>query len=199
MFQNLATEAPTRAQLTDSLYHLQPHWWIIALRGFIGIGLGLVAIFYPLATMLSLVVVFGIYLVIDGTFALFAASAIRGPSKARSWLISEGLVNLVIGSIILAWPGLTLLTLVFLTAGWAVLTGFFLIIAGFTGQRDRADWWFILGGLVSLFYGIMLTIAPVLGAVVMTWWLGVYALAFGLILLTVAADLWVSKKQTTQI
>jgi len=195
MFQTLASMPSAHTEFIDSVINLQKRWWVVALRGLIGVGLGLVAIFFPLATMLSLVVVFGSYLLIDGIFAFFAASTIKGPSKARTWLISEGVINIIVGILILVWPELSLIAMVFLTAGWAILTGFFMIAAGFTGARDRADWWFILGGLVSLIYGIVLSIAPILGAIVMTWWLGAYALAFGFVLLTLAADLLASKRQ----
>jgi len=196
MVQNFTDVPSAHDELFDSLTKLHPRWWVVALRGLIAIVFGLVAVFYPLATMLSLVLIFGIYLIADGIFALFAAGALNGPSKARTWLIGEGLLNLAIGVVMLAWPGLSLLAMVLLTAGWAILTGFFLIVAGFTGERDRADWWFILGGAVSFVYGVALTIAPVLGAVVMTWWLGIYALAFGFVLLTLAADLLASKTKT---
>jgi len=184
----------------DTLSNLRSRWWAVALRGMISILLGLVAIFYPLTTMLSLVFIFAAYLVVDGVFALVAALAIKGPSKARTWLIIEALIDFSIGVIIFAWPGISLLAMVLLTASWAFLTGFFMITAGFTGTRDRADWWFILGGSVSLLFGLLMMIAPIMGAIIMTWWLGVYALAFGFVLLTLAADLWgAGRYRTTQL
>jgi len=37
---------------------------------------------------------------------------------------------------------------------------------------------------VSLVWGVLLVIAPMIGAVVLTWWLGGYAIVFGIVLLT---------------
>jgi uncharacterized membrane protein HdeD (DUF308 family) len=39
---------------------------------------------------------------------------------------------------------------------------------------------------VSVIYGGLLIAAPMIGAVVLTWWLGAYALVFGVSLLVLA-------------
>lgn len=52
--------------------------------------------------------------------------------------------------------------------------------------HDHGRWWLALAGIVSIVFGILLAIAPVIGAVVLTWWLGAYALAFGIALLVLA-------------
>ena len=49
--------------------------------------------------------------------------------------------------------------------------------------------WFIFSGIVSVLFGIALLIAPLVGAVVLTWWLGAYALVFGIGLLVLAFKL----------
>ena len=52
---------------------LAENWWAIAIRGVLGIGFGLVALFLPGATMLSLVLVFAAYAFADGIFGLVSA------------------------------------------------------------------------------------------------------------------------------
>jgi uncharacterized membrane protein HdeD (DUF308 family) len=47
----------------------------------------------------------------------------------------------------------------------------------------------VLGGVVSLLYGLVLVLAPIIGAVVLTWWIGAYALVFGISLLVLAFQL----------
>jgi uncharacterized membrane protein HdeD (DUF308 family) len=54
--------------------------------------------------------------------------------------------------------------------------------AGSRLNIDHGRWWLVLGGLLSLAYGVLLIIAPLIGAVVLTWWIGVYALVFGIAL-----------------
>src|SRR5689334_1068522 len=47
---------------------LARNWWAIAIRGALGILFGLVALFLPGATMLSLVLLFAAYMLVDGVF-----------------------------------------------------------------------------------------------------------------------------------
>ena len=42
------------------------------------------------------------------------------------------------------------------------------------------------GGVISLLYGFLMILAPLLGAVVLTWWLGAYSIVFGVALIVLA-------------
>jgi uncharacterized membrane protein HdeD (DUF308 family) len=48
---------------------------------------------------------------------------------------------------------------------------------------SHGRWWLAFGGVVSLIWGVMLVAAPLIGAVVLAWWLGIYAIVFGISLL----------------
>jgi uncharacterized membrane protein HdeD (DUF308 family) len=55
----------------------------------------------------------------------------------------------------------------------------------------RIDWqhgslWFALAGIASVAFGVLMIIAPMAGAVVLTWWLGSFALVLGVMLLILA-------------
>lgn len=54
-----------------------------------------------------------------------------------------------------------------------------------------------LSGGVSILFGLALVLAPMIGAVVLTWWLGFYAIAFGALLLVVAMKLRGQKSEGT--
>ena len=64
-----------------------------------------------------------------------------------------------------------------------------MLAAAFRLRVDDGRWWLVFGGLVSLVYGVLLVVAPMLGAVVLTWWLGAYALIFGASLVALAISL----------
>ena len=76
---------------------LAQNWWAFTLRGIIGILFGLVAFFLPGAVMLSLALLFGIYLVVDGIFGII--SAIRAARSHGRWglLLVDGILNIIIG------------------------------------------------------------------------------------------------------
>src|SRR5262245_59115293 len=73
---------------------LARNWWAIALRGLFGVLFGLIAFIFPGATMLSLVLVFAAYLLVDGVFAIVAAVRAARQGERWGWLSFEGVVNI---------------------------------------------------------------------------------------------------------
>ena len=146
----------------------------------------MVALALPGVTMLSLVLVFAAYAVVDGVLAIIAA--VRSARSHERWglLVLEGLVDIAAGVLAFLWPGLTILIFVMIVAAWALVTGGLMTAAAFRLHLDHGRWWLALGGLASIAYGVLLIIAPLIGALVLTWWLGAYALVFGVFLLILA-------------
>jgi uncharacterized membrane protein HdeD (DUF308 family) len=165
---------------------LAQNWWLVALRGVVGILFGIVALLFPGSTMLSLVILFSAYMLVDGAFAI--ASAVRAARRHErwGWLTLEGIVNIITGILAFLWPGLTILAFVLLIAAWAIVSGALMLAAAFRLKVDHGRWWLVLGGVVSLVYGVLLVLTPLIGALVLTWWLGAYALVFGVVLLVLA-------------
>ncbi len=168
---------------------LAQNWWAVALRGVFAIIFALIAFFSPGATILSLVLFFSAYMLVDGVFGI--VSGIRAASNHQRWglLILEGILNILVGIIAFIMPGLTVLFFVTLMAVWSLITGILMIVAAFKLNPDYGRGWLIFSGIVSVLFGVALLIAPLVGAVVLTWWLGAYALVFGIGLLVLAFKL----------
>ena len=181
------TDSLNRVQAMSSL--LAQNWWAVALRGVFAIIFALIAFFSPGATLLSLVWVFAAYMLVDGVFGI--VSGIRAASNNQRWglLILEGILNILVGVIAFVMPGLTVLFFVTLIAVWSLITGVLMIVAAFKLNPEYGRGWLIFSGIVSVLFGIALLIAPLVGAVVLTWWLGAYALVFGIGLLVLAFKL----------
>jgi uncharacterized membrane protein HdeD (DUF308 family) len=79
--------------------------------------------------------------------------------------------------------------LTWLIAIWAIVSGALMLGAAFTLNIDHGRWWLALGGIASVIFGILLVIEPLVGAVVLTMWIGAYALVFGVVLLILAFQL----------
>src|ERR1700716_370780 len=158
------------------------NWWLFTLRGILGIIFGCIALIFPGPTMLSLVIVFSAYMLVDGVTGII--SAVRAMRRRDRWglLVFEGLLNIATGIIAFLWPGITVLAFVLLVAAWAIVSGALMTAAGFRLNIEHGRWWLILGGLLSLAYGALLIATPLIGAIVLTWWMGAYALAFGIAL-----------------
>jgi uncharacterized membrane protein HdeD (DUF308 family) len=165
---------------------LAKNWWVFAIRGVLGILFGLVAFAFPGVMALSLVIVFAAYAIVDGIFAIVAA--VRAAGRHQSWILFllEGIIGIVAGGLAFMWPALTLVVFITLIAFWALLSGGLMLAAAFRVGPDHGRWWFVLGGVASIVYGALLLMAPLIGAVVLTWWIGAYALVFGIAVLIAA-------------
>ena len=166
------------------MLELSRTWWILAVRGAVAVLFGLLALIWPEITLLALVLVFGAYAFVDGVFALIAA--VRGPELAggsRGWLVLEGLLGIGAGIVALVWPGITALALLWVIAFWAVLTGVLEIVAAVRLRRllDN-EWLLVVAGTLSIIFGLILMIWPGSGAIGLVWLIGIYAIAFGIVL-----------------
>ncbi|MBL0405187.1 HdeD family acid-resistance protein [Microvirga aerilata] len=168
---------------------LAQNWWAVALRGVVAIIFALIAFFSPSATLLSLALFFSAYMLVDGVFGI--VSGVRAASNHQRWglLVLEGILNILVGVIAFMMPGLTVLFFVTMMAVWSLITGVLMIVAAFKLNPAYGRGWLILSGIVSVLFGVALLVAPLVGAVVLTWWLGAYALAFGVSLLVLAFKL----------
>lgn len=168
---------------------LARNWWAVALRGVFGILFGVVALAVPAAVMLSLALLFAVYLLVDGVFALVAAMRAAHSHERWGLLLAEGILNLGMGLLAAMFPAGAVLAFVLVTAAWALVTGGLMLGAAFRLHASHGRLWLLLGGIVSLLWGVALAVAPLAGALVLTWWLGVYAIAFGIMLLALALRL----------
>jgi uncharacterized membrane protein HdeD (DUF308 family) len=162
---------------------LARHWWAIMLRGVIAVLFGVIALAAPGAVLLSLAVLFGVYLLIDGIIGL--VSTVRAVTAHGHWgaLLAEAVLNLIMGLIALVLPGAAVLAFVLLMAAWALISGGLMLAATVKLHASHGRWWLGLGGAASLVWGVLLVLAPMVGAVVLTWWLGIYAIVFGIALI----------------
>src|SRR6202158_3728331 len=92
---------------------LVQNWWLFTLRGVLGIVFGFIALIFPGPTMLSLVLLFSAYMLVDGVFGIISAvRAIRRKEDRWGLLIFEGLLNIAVGILAFLWPGITVLAFV---------------------------------------------------------------------------------------
>ena len=168
---------------------LAQNWWAIALRGVFAIIFGIIALLMPGATMLALVLLFAAYLLVDGIFAIIAAVRAARRQERWGWLIFEGLVDLVTGGIAAVWPLITIVAFALLMGAWAIVTGALLLGASYRLNIPHGRWLMALAGAISVIWGVLLIIWPLIGALVLTWWMAAYALIFGVAMLVLALRL----------
>ncbi len=159
------------------------NWWALELRGALTVAFGLLALFLPGITLAALVLVFGIYALAEGV-VLLVMSFNR---QNEHWWITllQGIAGLVAGVITLIWPAITAVALLAIIAFWALVTGILEIVGAIRLRREmRGEWLLILSGILSLVFAFLLFSNPAAGALAIVWLIGVYAIVFGILLMT---------------
>jgi len=123
------------------LHSLARNWWALALRGGVAVLFGLLTFFLPGITLVTLVLLFGAYALVDGIFNVVAF--FRVMSHHWAFLI-EGVVGIIARILTFAWPAITVLALLYLISFWAIFTGIFEIIAAVRLRRLIANEWRLL-------------------------------------------------------
>jgi len=165
--------------------------WIFAMiRGVLGIIFGLIALFAPIATAIALAIVIAVFALVSGVFDIIEAIRHRG-SSSMVLRIVLGAVSILFGILVLVWPGISLAILVITVGVWAIITGILQIMSS---VRHRAvpdsGWvWGVVGGALTILFGVVVLIWPATGLVTIIWIIGIWAVVWGIILIVLGVQL----------
>jgi len=159
------------------------HWWAILIRGIVAVIFAFLAILATGFALDLLLLFLGLYLLLDGLFAVIGS--LLATSHKNWWiLLLEGLFSITAGIIVFVWPGVTLLVLVYLVAFWAVITGIFEFLASIMATWTEPGKIFIgISGVLSVILGILIFIYPGFSVTAVIWLIGIYAFIIGLSLI----------------
>ena len=163
---------------------LASRWGWVVLRGVVAILFGVLAIAQPGTIGLTVVLMFAAYSFVSGIAAL--VSAARGGREGDSrWgtLLVEGLLYVAAGMAAVFWPASFALAFLWVLAFWAIITGGMEIASAIRLRKIIAhEWTLALAGAVSIAFGALLLFRPLVGAVAVVWWLGAYAMIYGVVI-----------------
>jgi uncharacterized membrane protein HdeD (DUF308 family) len=158
-------------------------WWLVLLRGIAAILFGVLAFIWPGLTLLTLVILYGAYALVDGVISLVAAFSGGAKPVPTWWLIVVGLAGIAAGLVTFFWPGITALVLIVFIGAWSIVHGIFEIVGAIKLRKEiDNEWWLILAGALSVIFGIMVLALPGAGALALIWIIGAYAIVFGVLL-----------------
>jgi uncharacterized membrane protein HdeD (DUF308 family) len=161
----------------------------LILLGVLAIIVGIVALVWPGITVYALVFVFAVYAFIDAGLQAVRAFSSRTAGPVAGHLLL-GLIDLAAGVIALVWPAPTALVLVLIVGIWAFVGGIFEIVAAFQrGEAGGTRALFLLGGLVSITFGVVLFARPTIGAVTLALLFGLFSLIYGISQITTGVEL----------
>jgi uncharacterized membrane protein HdeD (DUF308 family) len=136
----------------------------LILAGVLAVITGIVALAWPGATVLVLVILFAVYAFSDAFVQATRAFSSDGFGPVAGHLLL-GVVDTAAGVAALAWPGPTVLVLVYVAGFWAIASGIAEFLTAFNaGESAGTRALFVLGGLVSAAFGVVLLARPGVGA-----------------------------------
>ena len=164
------------------------HWCVPLVRGIISIVFGGVLFAFPISAIGAFVILFGAFALVDGLLAIFQALRFAHPSSGQWWMqLLAGVAGVIVGLVTFFYPAITALTLSWLIATWAILTGGFEIGAAFRLRKDvPGELFLILAGLLSVVVGIVLFFYPLAALLAWVWLVAAYAILAGILLCMLA-------------
>src|SRR5262245_14855393 len=164
--------------------------WILGVRGVVAILFGLYALFAPGRVLSTLILVFGICILLQGILGIAAAMRVHDHNERSLPIALEGVVCVIVGLLALLWPQGAALTWFYLASGFAVVSGVLHMTGAFQLRKQFAgEWVLVLNGALTTLFGILMILLPLAGILALVWLIGAYSIFFGVLLLAVALRL----------
>jgi uncharacterized membrane protein HdeD (DUF308 family) len=160
----------------------------LILLGILAVIVGIIAIAWPNVTILALVILFAIYAFMAAGLQAARAFSSRSAGPVFGYLLLA-LISLAAGVVALVWPGPTAYVLVIVVGAWALVSGIAEVVGGFqSGETAGTRALFIVSGLVSVAFGILLFARPGVGAVTLALLFGLYSMIYGFSQITAGVE-----------
>jgi uncharacterized membrane protein HdeD (DUF308 family) len=119
--------------------------WLLALEGMVGICVGVVVLMLapklvpkpPAESTMALIFFISIWAVALGFLRIMEAVRLRKELSGEMWLALSGVIAVLFAVMLLAGPLVHAVTLIWLIAGYALVTGIFEILVGIEVHRPR--------------------------------------------------------------
>lgn len=164
-----------------SIFNLK-EWKLSSLNGILAVIFGLVALFFPGITIVSLAIYFAITILMGG-IALIVSSIKKRKSLSRWYiLLLEGIVGIILGVLILSRPQSAAAFFLAIIGVWALFIGLVFLFTYF--RKDLTVFmnaFHIAVGIISILIGFIIVLNPFESTRVITVIIALYAIAYGII------------------
>ena len=161
-------------------------WKLLLLRGVIGIVLGIILVAWPQATIVVLMVLVGIWALIDG-IGLAAQVFDKGAGTGQRVLFGVmALVALVVAMVAIFNPDKAASVITWLVGIWLLVRGLFELVGAFSSTVATPRWLFVLGALLDLVLGWLFVTHPGQSAKGIAVVIGILAIAWGVVFVVLA-------------
>ena len=138
---------------------LRDHWKLFLVEGIVLVLLGCGALLLPLVAGLAITLLFGWLFLLLGAVGLATTFAMRH-MPGFWWSLISGVLTILLGGLLLVFPGLGLISLTYLLIGFFIAEGIVTIMYALEHKRELTQrWgWMLLSGVVDLFVAVIILI-----------------------------------------
>lgn len=148
--------------LTSMVSRAIKHWWLMLIAGLLCIALGVAVFIFPIASYVTLAILFGALMLLVGVVQLIIASSSSNYLAQRGYMIVGGILDVILGVFLCIYPDITMFLLPIIMGIWMMYHSFMLI--SFGGDMDTfklgGGGMVIMGGVLLLLLSIMVILNP---------------------------------------
>jgi uncharacterized membrane protein HdeD (DUF308 family) len=177
------------------------NWWWFIIRGLLLIVAGIAIFSSPAAGYAGLSILFSIVILGSGFSQIFFSISNSKILSGWGWTLASGIIDVVIGIYLLAYPQVTMVVLPYILGFWLMFAAFSQMGASFDLKSvGIQDWgWLLFGGILTMISAFLVLYYPAAGVVSIITWSGVAFLIAGVFNLVLAFKLKSVKKSATEV
>lgn len=149
----------------DGIERSVKNWWVSLILGILYIAVAICLMFAPLSSYVALSVIFSISMLISGILEILFAISNKHISS-WGWYLAGGIIDLIIGIYLVAFPMVSMEIIPFLIAFWLMFRGF--SATGYSMDLKRygtRDWgWYMGFGILAILCSLLILWQPAVGA-----------------------------------
>jgi hypothetical protein len=154
------------------------NWYWFLIKGIIMIFIALLIFQNPRGSVLAIALYIGIGFLLSGLIVIWQGFVMKRTVQDWGWRVFEGVIDIVLGFILIAHPALTATVIPFIIGFWGAIYGFYVAIDGFSGDKN-AVMKFITGILILIF-SFLIMFNPLFAGFTLVIWVGVVLLIAGI-------------------
>ena len=162
---------------------LSKHWWVALLKGIILIILAIFVFRHPVGALVGIAIYIGVSLLLTGIIQTIVSVAGEDSVPNWGWGLAGGLFDIFFAIVFLSNPALTAAAIPFVVGFWMIFYGVMAFANSFQVKKEgTANWWLeMIGGLLTIFIGFVISGNLLAGALAITIWMGIGFLLAGII------------------
>lgn len=166
-------------------------WWMYLIKGVLIIVLGIWMLKMPRESFNAMLLVIGLIIALGGALETFLALYYRKVLKEWGWNFSAGILDILVGILLISNPDAILVLITLFISFWLVLRGVLAIWEAMELRKEgRKNWkWILALGILVMLLAIVLIWHPQIIGLTLIFWIAISFISLGIFRIVLAFKL----------